>query len=51
MSYSIFKNISDGCIDVHSGGVDLRLPHHTNEMAQSEAFMKCKCVVRERGEG
>lgn len=44
MSYSIFKNISDGCIDVHSGGVDLRLPHHTNEMAQSEAFMKCKWV-------
>ena len=43
MSYSIFKNISNGCIDVHSGGVDLRLPHHTNEMAQSEAFMKCTC--------
>ena len=51
MSYSIFKNISDGCIDAHSGGVDLRLPHHTNEMAQSEAFMKCKCVASERGEG
>lgn len=42
MSYSIFKNISNGCIDVHSGGVDLRLPHHTNEMAQSEAYMKCE---------
>ena len=42
MSYSIFKNISGGCIDVHSGGVDLRFPHHQNEMAQSEAFMKCE---------
>ena len=42
MSYSIFKNISDGCIDVHSGGVDLRFPHHQNEMAQSEAYMECK---------
>ncbi len=42
MSYSIFKDISDGCIDVHSGGVDLRFPHHQNEMAQSEAFMQCE---------
>lgn len=41
MSFSIFKTISDGRIDVHSGGVDLRLPHHTNEMAQSEAYMEC----------
>ena len=42
MSFSIFKTISDGRIDVHSGGVDLRLPHHTNEMAQSEAFLVCE---------
>ncbi len=25
-------------IDVHSGGVDLKFPHHDNELAQSEAF-------------
>ena len=24
--------------DVHSGGVDLRFPHHNNEIAQCEAF-------------
>ena len=47
MSYSIFKTISDGRIDVHSGGVDLRFPHHQNEMAQSEAFMKCKWACGE----
>lgn len=48
MSFSIFKTISDGRIDVHSGGVDLRLPHHTNEMAQSEAFMECKWLSAAR---
>src|SRR5690606_32445474 len=25
-------------IDIHTGGVDLLFPHHTNEIAQSEAF-------------
>lgn len=25
-------------IDIHTGGVDLIFPHHTNEIAQSEAF-------------
>lgn len=25
-------------VDIHSGGVDLKFPHHTNELAQSEAF-------------
>jgi len=25
-------------MDVHSGGSDLRFPHHTNEMAQAEAY-------------
>lgn len=24
-------------IDIHSGGVDLKFPHHDNELAQSEA--------------
>ena len=25
-------------IDIHAGGVDLVFPHHSNEIAQSEAF-------------
>ena len=25
-------------IDVHSGGIDLKFPHHDNELAQSEAY-------------
>lgn len=25
-------------IDIHSGGIDLRFPHHDNEVAQSEAY-------------
>ncbi len=25
-------------LDVHGGGVDLKFPHHDNEMAQAEAY-------------
>ncbi|KAH7333500.1 tRNA synthetases class I (C) catalytic domain-containing protein [Rhexocercosporidium sp. MPI-PUGE-AT-0058] len=25
-------------IDIHSGGIDIRFPHHDNELAQSEAY-------------
>ncbi len=25
------------CLDIHSGGEDLRFPHHDNELAQAEA--------------
>ena len=42
MSYSIFKTMSDGRIGGHAGRIELGLAHHTNEMAQSEAFMGCK---------
>lgn len=28
-------------IDIHCGGVDLRFPHHDNELAQSEAHFDC----------
>lgn len=32
------SNDSDICnMDIHSGGVDLKFPHHDNELAQSEA--------------
>lgn len=33
MIHDIFK----GKIDIHGGGVDLKFPHHENEMAQSKA--------------
>lgn len=25
-------------VDIHGGGVDLKFPHHDNELAQSEAY-------------
>ncbi|KAF0853153.1 mitochondrial cysteinyl-tRNA synthetase (CysRS) [Andalucia godoyi] len=28
-------------LDVHAGGVDLKFPHHENEIAQSEAHLQC----------
>lgn len=30
--------------DIHTGGIDLIFPHHTNEIAQSEAANNCKFV-------
>jgi cysteinyl-tRNA synthetase len=30
--------------DIHTGGIDLIFPHHTNEIAQSESVNKCKFV-------
>ena len=30
-------------LDIHSGGIDLKFPHHTNEIAQSEAYNNCGC--------
>eukprot|EP01022_Parablepharisma_sp_SALTPOND_P029537 TRINITY_DN738_c0_g1_i1.p1 TRINITY_DN738_c0_g1~~TRINITY_DN738_c0_g1_i1.p1 ORF type:complete len:851 (-),score=40.70 TRINITY_DN738_c0_g1_i1:4257-6809(-) len=41
MASSFFKTCP---IDIHSGGVDLKFPHHDNEMAQSEAYYDCKNV-------
>lgn len=29
-------------MDIHSGGVDLKFPHHDNEMAQAEAHFDSK---------
>jgi len=31
-------------IDIHGGGVDLKFPHHDNELAQSDAFCGCQSV-------
>ncbi len=30
-------------IDIHCGGVDLKFPHHENEIAQSEGASPCNC--------
>jgi len=35
MAGAIFPNPP---IDIHTGGVDLKFPHHDNEVAQSEAY-------------
>lgn len=42
MAAEIFK--SD--IDIHTGGVDLKFPHHDNELAQSEAHYDCSGWVK-----
>jgi len=38
MAGEIFKSHP---IDIHVGGVDLKFPHHDNEIAQSEAYYCC----------
>lgn len=37
-SAMIFSHYGLSKIDIHSGGVDLKFPHHDNEIAQAEAF-------------
>lgn len=32
------NHIFEPPLDIHTGGIDLRFPHHENEIAQSEAF-------------
>ena len=43
MAGAIFK---DEPIDIHSGGLDLKFPHHDNEIAQSEAYYGCDCWIK-----
>ena len=38
MAGAIFKSWP---IDIHSGGCDLKFPHHDNEIAQAEAYYNC----------
>lgn len=33
------NEVLGGRIDIHAGGEDLRFPHHTNELAQAEAYL------------
>ncbi|XP_078029221.1 cysteine--tRNA ligase, cytoplasmic isoform X1 [Epinephelus lanceolatus] len=39
-------SILGASMDIHGGGVDLRFPHHDNELAQSEAFFENDHWVR-----
>jgi len=32
------SSVLGSCMDIHTGGADLRFPHHDNELAQSEAM-------------
>ncbi|CAL8101459.1 unnamed protein product [Calicophoron daubneyi] len=32
------SSVFGGSMDIHGGGVDLKFPHHDNELAQSEAY-------------
>eukprot|EP00177_Eucheuma_denticulatum_P002469 GFKZ01004438.1.p1 GENE.GFKZ01004438.1~~GFKZ01004438.1.p1 ORF type:complete len:648 (+),score=91.46 GFKZ01004438.1:166-2109(+) len=32
------SNVLGSVVDIHAGGVDLRFPHHSNEVAQAEAY-------------
>ena len=34
--------LSDLPVDLHTGGDDLKFPHHDNEIAQSEAYFDCE---------
>jgi cysteinyl-tRNA synthetase len=41
MSACAFEKLGQTTLDVHCGGVDLKFPHHENEVAQSEAYFGC----------
>lgn len=38
MASDTLKHVENGKIDIHTGGIDLRFPHHDNEIAQCEAY-------------
>ncbi|XP_029794255.1 probable cysteine--tRNA ligase, mitochondrial [Suricata suricatta] len=39
---TIASSVFGSRLDVHSGGADLAFPHHENEIAQCEAFHRCR---------
>lgn len=41
----MFSAILGPHMDIHTGGVDLKFPHHDNEIAQAEVFNICLAVV------
>lgn len=41
MCQAALGELGGGTIDIHAGGVDLKFPHHENEIAQSEGHVGC----------
>lgn len=41
MCQAALGKLGGGTIDVHAGGVDLKFPHHENEIAQAEGHVGC----------
>ena len=41
----ILSDILGECADIHTGGVDLKFPHHDNEIAQAEVHVASVCTV------
>ena len=39
------KEVFGDKLDIHSGGIDLKFPHHDNEIAQTEAIYNSKQVI------
>lgn len=43
MAGDVLQNLAGSeSMDIHSGGIDLKFPHHDNEMAQAEACTGCR---------
>ena len=42
MSSCALDRFGNGNLDIHAGGVDLKFPHHENEIAQSEGYQGCR---------
>ena len=43
---AIASKVAGDRIDIHAGGIDLKFPHHDNELAQSEAYFGTHDWVR-----
>ncbi len=39
MAIEVFKEMTGGYLDIHSGGIDLVFPHHQNEIIQSQLYL------------
>ena len=38
--YCFYSEILGSAADIHTGGVDLKFPHHDNEIAQAEVSVR-----------
>lgn len=39
MAFKMFQYLNEGYLDIHSGGIDLKFPHHNNEEVQSSMYL------------